>query len=165
MKKLAKNIVLMLTALFLISMATSCKKDEPKPTFNGDFTKISIELLESTIGIDSALVIEKIIKDGFVINEDMYPTIEYINNSYGLQYDFSISNGKIESITGSKDSSNDKKTLKDFFTQANDKMTSKNLPLFKGTADNIFTTKVNICEKNNLADKDHIQPGDKLLLP
>lgn len=126
MKKILSIVSVM--ALFVVVTLTSCKKDEPK-TFDGDFTKLSVELLESTLGVDSALIVDKLLKDGFV--KDQYR--DFVNDSYGLSYGFQYENGKVIQCFAENDvrlSGADKWML---FKQENEKIYGRNYALFRGS--------------------------------
>ncbi len=115
-------------ALFVVVTLISCKKDEPK-TFDGDFTNLTVELLESTLGVDSALIVDKLLKDGFV--KDQYRN--FVNDSYGLSYMLQYENGKVIQCIGTNDvrlSGADKWML---FKQENEKIYARNYALFRGS--------------------------------
>lgn len=132
-------------ALFVVVTLISCnKKDEPK-TFDGDFTNLTVELLESTLGVDSALIVDKLLKDGFV--KDQYR--DFVNDSYGLSYGFQYENGKVIQCLAENDvrlSGADKWML---FKQENEKIYGRNYALFRGSVlDFKQTPFFEICTKN-----------------
>jgi len=141
-----KKLLSLTAVAALITLATlsGCKKEEP--SFNGDFTNLTVELMQSTIGVDSALIVDKLKKDGFVITE--YDS--YINNSYGLIYSMQYKNGKLVSIVAGKQYT-DELLQKNKYIEENNKLVSKNYPLFKGQAKEKEAGEYVICEKDPYA--------------
>lgn len=133
-------------ALFVVVTLISCnKKDEPK-TFDGDFTNLTVELLESTLGVDSALIVDKLIKDGFAKTE--YDG--YVNNSYGISYFLEFEDGKLIVINGGIEFRTAQE-LKNMFITENSKLVAQNFSWFKGMAythEEGDTPKQALCEKN-----------------
>jgi len=146
MKKLLSLTAL--AALITLATLSGCKKEDP--SFNGDFTHLSTELLESAIGVDSALIVDKLAKDGFAKNE--YD--DYVNDSFGIYYcDLEYENGKLKRIFGIQDHKTAQE-LKSMYMSENSKLVSRNFPWFKGIA---YTHKegespsLALCEKNPTA--------------
>lgn len=112
MKKLVKNIVLMLTALFLISMATSCKKKEPAPAIN--FNNPTAQYIESFLGKPVDEFIKACEESGMMkMNEKegyIYYKSNINNNESSVDYTNNTINEIYYSNKGTKDERN-KKTI------------------------------------------------------
>lgn len=143
-----------LAALITLATLSGCKKENP--TFTGDFTKLSVELIESTMGVDSILVADKLLKDGFVY-DGQYGG-EYKNNSYGLTYRMVCDAGKIIQFMGYVDSKLCATDNIALFKQENDKMISRRCACFKGFIYDFTTSPVsNTCTKNQQEMKTYIE--------
>lgn len=142
MKKIL-SVTLAMSLIAVITFTSCSKKDEPK-TFNGDFTKLTVELMESTLGVDSALIIDKLKKDGFVAtSKDCYR-----NDSYGITYAYLyFKGGKLYSMD-SEQEYKDMLLLKNKFREENDKLVNRNYAFFKGKAYDNEYFHIALCEKN-----------------
>lgn len=140
-----KTMALLAVTVTMVVL-TSCKKEEPTPTFNGDFKNLTTELLESTIGVDSSLVVDKLLKDGFLWDEQ---NSQYVNNSLGLSYDIrQYKDNKVFALYGGIEYKSAKE-IKDFLIKENKNQLGQMNPMFKGMAnDKVIAPTISVCEKN-----------------
>lgn len=129
MKKLAKNIVLMLTALFLISMATSCKKDEPKPVIN--FNNPTAQYIESFLGKSVDEFIKACEESGMIKYDERDNSIWFNNQINHLDVGCNFKNNNLTYISYSKNEcglETDKQKFLEFFNY----LSGNNYAAFKG---------------------------------
>ncbi|MCQ2336435.1 MAG: hypothetical protein MJ010_04545 [Paludibacteraceae bacterium] len=124
-----KKILLFMSfvaAAVMMTVCVSCKKDKNEPSKSFDFSNMSLELVESLYGQDSATVVSALIEQGFVLDTKSYfgeNKYNYINKSYGLDYGFDFVNNKVEFLTAHKlyPTQNDKKTYIIYHKQLKEK--------------------------------------------
>lgn len=120
------------TAAVMVTVCVSCKKNDDGNVTRYDFSNMTMELIESCYGQDSASVVNSLVEQGFIQGGYPYHGMHvcYINNSYGLEYQLAFKNKKVIGINGSKSyaTAEDKKQyLKD-----EQNLINKHLPYFKG---------------------------------
>ncbi len=149
MKKIL-SILSIVAAAVMMTVCVSCKKDEPSKSL--DFSKMSLELVESLYGQDSATVVSALIEQGFeqfrVVDTPMKPYY-YLNKSYGLAYGFTFEKMEITEVMGQILNLEEKD--KELYLENEQKLTDKHLTYFIGFVkkDNEF-----ICTENT---KEYLQ--------
>ncbi|MCQ2336845.1 MAG: hypothetical protein MJ010_06680 [Paludibacteraceae bacterium] len=134
MKKII-SILSVFTVAVIVTVCISCKKDEPSKSL--DFSNLTMELIESCYGQDSVSVVNNLVEQGFIQGGEIYHGMHvcYMNNSYGLEYQFAFENKKVIGINGRKSyatAEDRKQYLKD-----EQNLINKHLPYFQGAcADN-----------------------------
>lgn len=126
MKKLVKNIVLMLTALFLISMAVSCKKKEPAPAVN--FNNPTAQYIESFLGKPVDEFIKVCEESGMMKIKEEEGYLSYSNEINKIEAECNYKNNILTEITYITSTNNNNEKFIEYFNY----LSNNNYAAFQG---------------------------------
>lgn len=142
MKNLVKNIVLMLTALFLISMAVSCKKEDPAPAVN--FNNPTAQYIESFLGKSVDEFIKACEECGMMKIKEEKDYISYSNEINKIETDCYFKNNVLTGIEYLTEPSNKKEKFIEYFNY----LSNNNYAAFKGDCNGVCYKDINEFGKN-----------------
>ncbi len=137
MKNLVKNIVLMLTVLFLISMVVSCKKEDPAPAVN--FNNPTAQYIESFLGKPVDEFIKACEESGMMKIKEEEGYLSYSNEINKIEAECNYKNDILTEITYITSTNNKKEKSTEYFNY----LSNNNYAAFQGSCDMVCYKDIN----------------------